>query len=291
MSTTLNKTYLKVLKYFGFNYYKSKSISGHPYIIKLGDQFSENPFLLLSINEAEITFIVEWCRNFPDPIIFDVGAHMGYMSTQIAQRLNQECKIFAFEPTLNTFRILCDSIDKLGLNRQVIPICAALDKESGFVSIELSENERDSMLNRISKINDLKQNNITVSTTIDMFAEKFNLIPNVIKIDVEGYELNVLNGSKSILMQQNKPAILIEVNPDTLKNFNLSVNDLYEALDGYRFYYVDDYLGQKIPIAQEIINFEALKWVCNIFCVPDNTQSLNQWKNTKPNILNILGRI
>lgn len=290
MSTTLNKIYLKLLNKIGYNYFKSKSISGNPYIIKLGDHFSENPFLLPSINEAEITFIVEWCRNFPDPIIFDVGAHMGYMSTQIAQRLKHDCKIFAFEPTLNTFRILCDSIDKLGLNNQVIPICCALDNENGFVSIEIAENVRDSMLNRISKTNDLKQNNIAVSSTIDMFAGKFNLVPNVIKIDVEGYELNVLSGAQSILMHQNKPAILIEVNPDALKNFNLTVDNLSKDLNGYRFYYVDDYGGQKIPIAQEIINFEELKWVCNIFCVPDDDESMNRWEKTKTNILNIFGR-
>jgi hypothetical protein len=40
------------------------------------------------------------------------------------------------------------------------------------------------------------------------------------------------------------------------------------ALRGYRFFYLDDFEGQKIPCGKEISDLASLTWCCNLFAAP-----------------------
>ena len=66
-------------------------------------------------------------------------------------------------------------------------------------------------------------------------------IPDVIKIDVEGSELNVLQGAKNILTQY-KPIIFLSVHPEHLKILGqktIEINNFLEKHE-YKIYYTDE---------------------------------------------------
>ena len=50
----------------------------------------------------------------------------------------------------------------------------------------------------------------------DEFVKKFNVVPALMKIDVEGAELYVLRGAKALL-REHHPAILLSIHSDDLR--------------------------------------------------------------------------
>src|SRR5699024_7528004 len=78
---------------------------------------------------------------------------------------------------------------------------------------------------------DLKENYIEIeSIRLDDFVSQTKIKPNFIKIDVEGAELLVLNGMKTLLEQDNL-ILLLEVHVDKLKNhFNANYKDCIDIL-------------------------------------------------------------
>ena len=74
--------------------------------------------------------------------------------------------------------------------------------------------------------------------TIDAFCEENFLAPEIIKIDVEGYELAVLEGAKSIL-QKASPTIFLSVHPKHLRSLSRTTEELESFLDDVGYLLTD----------------------------------------------------
>ena len=58
----------------------------------------------------------------------------------------------------------------------------------------------------------------------------------MIKIDVEGYEFNVLKGLSSFFERSiDKPPIICEIHAAAYNNADISINELYEYMKGYGY--------------------------------------------------------
>jgi hypothetical protein len=84
------------------------------------------------------------------------------------------------------------------------------------------------------------------SLTLDDFFENRQVRPDVIKIDVEGAEINVLRGMKKII-QEHKPILFIEVHPSKLPIFHSSSEELLAILieRGYEVFEIDGIRDQE----------------------------------------------
>ena len=116
--------------------------------------------------------------------------------------------VYAFEPlprNLNFLKRLID-INQIG-NAEVIP-CAVSDKtRKGF----FLEGEDHSM----GKLD--ANGDVPVSViTCDQFANDTGVVPNLIKIDVEGSEIEVLRGARHLLASSH-PTLLLSVHSDELR--------------------------------------------------------------------------
>ena len=67
------------------------------------------------------------------------------------------------------------------------------------------------------------------SITLDALAEELKIVPTLLKIDVEGYEYQVLEGSRSILA--TTPAVFVEVHILTLTRYGRKFEDLWTLID------------------------------------------------------------
>ena len=140
MSTTLQILFLKILTKAGKKSLISKSTFGYPYRISLGDYFSENPFFNPYANVGEILATAAWVYDKPKPVIADIGAHCGFIATQLAQLLRGKFPvIYSFEPVAPTFADLVRAIDVLSLTEFIHPIGLALSDKSGFVKLNYSK--------------------------------------------------------------------------------------------------------------------------------------------------------
>lgn len=146
-------------------------------------------------------------------VVWDIGANVGLYTELFCKWVGPTGRVFAFEP----FPVSLQQI------RERLPDCPWLHLEG----IALGENDGQGqlVLGDSSTTNHLETNGaIPASNTIevpvcrgDSLAKRFGQIPNVIKIDVEGFEEEVLAGLGHILSSAELRSILMEVHFQTLE--------------------------------------------------------------------------
>ncbi len=133
-----------------------------------------------------------------DWVCLDIGANVGYHSILLA-RLASEGLVFAFEPT-STFEMLQQNIDHAGVGN-VTPVKRAISSRKWFGSDE------------IYRIWGSRPERIeTEFDTIDSFVSEMGLHRvDLIKIDIDGFDLDALWGSQETL-RRFSPVVVVELN-------------------------------------------------------------------------------
>lgn len=142
-------------------------------------------------------------------IFIDVGANIGAISFLGSKIVGKSGKVYAFEPEEKNLHIFQKNISFNNLNNiNLVPL--ACTEKSGFATFNISKNSGEHSLGEtISPSNIIKS--IKIKTiSLDDFTKKNNINKiKLIKIDVEGQELSVLRGAKSILKKAS-PKLLFE---------------------------------------------------------------------------------
>ncbi len=160
--------------------------------------------------------------NLKNKIIFDIGAHIGFHSLYFSRLVGPQGKVVAFEPNqknLERFQlILKQNPDAANIDIQPV----ALSDQIGTIEFTVNEDlesgrstggfigTAQTFAPRLSyQIKGFKAATVP-TTTLDQFAEKSRIAPDLIKIDVEGAEAQVLAGGNSLLLNK-KPILFIEI--------------------------------------------------------------------------------
>jgi len=136
----------------------------------------------------------------PGEVVFDVGANIGWFSLLAARRVNPAGHVVAFEPSLENAACVQRNAVSNGLgNVTVIP--AAVSDRDGWVSFDANSSLK-------GKLSDEGQA-IVPAVSLDSWLDGREP-PSVVKIDVEGAEIQVLRGMAGIL-KSVKPTLIIEL--------------------------------------------------------------------------------
>jgi FkbM family methyltransferase len=187
--------------------------------------------------------------------VFDIGANVGEITCRIAQRVGKEGNVYSFEPQPQNFARL---IRNLALNhyQNVRPEQLALGSSRGTIIMA----PRDSLNSGTQRIVEMdspgKESNFILMTTLDDFVET-NMIERLdsLKIDVEGYEPEVLKGAIRTIRHFH-PTILIEVVDRFLQERGGSARELLQMLEEEGYQLVD--AATSAPVGSRMQSIPAM---------------------------------
>ena len=171
-----------------------------------------------------------------DSIFFDIGTNKGEYA-YYAEKLIQQKNIYLFEPE----KILNKQLKAIFSHCKVNNVALSDNKGTHQFKIPVINGVMDNCLSSLEVDN--KEDNETeaiiyeVKTdTLDNFTSEKKLIPDVIKIDVEGHELSVLKGAEMYISNYH-PTLIIEIEQRHHKNIN--IESVFESfkVKGYKCYY------------------------------------------------------
>jgi FkbM family methyltransferase len=169
----------------------------------------KEPFFFTSFAESRDTLELysKLVPIRPGDVVFDIGAYCGLSSLYFAENVGETGHTYAFEADPGNFAALEKNAEKSGLKNLTIEH-AAVWKESGTVEFQADGTAGASVLSVSTRSNaTVKVNSVTLA---DYIAAKSIQRIDLIKIDVEGAEVEILDASRAVL-RQFRPKLIVEV--------------------------------------------------------------------------------
>lgn len=184
--------------------------------------------------------------------VIDVGANIGVMSLNFASRCGPSGRVIGFEPDPVNFDRVTANIKLNKFNNIRIENLALADKPGRLKLFRIDP--RNPGMNRFLPPNQQRGEAIEVSVaTLDEFiAENPMERIDLIKIDVEGFEMNVLKGARATISRW-RPKLYIEVINASLKANGASARQLLSWVAGlnYRIIHASNGLDVRIDEVAE----------------------------------------
>jgi FkbM family methyltransferase len=173
----------------------------------------------------DMLFAIHFLRE--EDLFIDVGANVGVYTVLAAAHCGAQ--VISFEPIPETHSNLKRNVLVNDIHERVLLInkAAAGEEKSVYFTSTLDAGnhalyQEDSIQGQRIKID---------CTTLDLVTSR---IPNLIKIDVEGFETEVIEGAKKILSGHELKAIIIELNGSG-KRYGYNEENIHHTLLSYGF--------------------------------------------------------
>jgi FkbM family methyltransferase len=150
----------------------------------------------------------------PGHVVYDVGANVGFFSVLAARLVGPRGKVYAFEPVPDNATLAVENARRNDFGNVEV-IGKAVDRASGRAQIALARYAGGSMLSTVGRPPDDTGTTLAVeAVSLDDFVFRDGAPPpDVVKVDVEGAELGVLEGMRRLL-REHRPVVLYEVDDE-----------------------------------------------------------------------------
>jgi FkbM family methyltransferase len=182
-------------------------------IIDKDDAGISNDLYSDGIREAYITKELPKYIHQGDTVI-DIGANIGYYVMQESKLVGNDGIVYAIEPVPSNFKILQDNILLNGCENVLTRNIAIGNSNRDDVIHISAMSNMCSMAKKKGYRSYIEDVPVRV-LTLDTFVAN-NRFPDLIRMDVEGYELEILQGMKGILNVERPMKLFIEVHFDIL---------------------------------------------------------------------------
>jgi FkbM family methyltransferase len=188
-----------------------------------------DPDVALRGTDAEIE-TVKWLRSVIEPgmTVIDVGANVGQLTLEMAHLVGPTGRVIAIEPGPGNLAVLRRQVEGNGFAERVTIIAAACcTLHSSKMELEIPGQTVDTVgsgfqlrgigISQNPAAASLPIAKLTVNTvSLDGVMAELKVAPAVLKIDVEGAEVEVLRGGRDLL-HKNRPALAVGFHPFAFK--------------------------------------------------------------------------
>lgn len=210
------------------------------------------PRRALRVDENLLSNAAEMVK--PGDVVWDVGANMGLFTFAAAGVAGPTGHVFALEPDVEMARLLRRSARLNPASAPVEVIACAVSESVSLARFNIAMRSRTSNYLEgfgMSQTGGIRETETVMKITLDWLADKIPM-PDVVKIDVEGADLDVLRGAVCML-KAKRPVVLLEL---TRQNWDEEAR-IFRDL-GYALFDSDLPRTQRTPLAEAAYNVLAL---------------------------------
>jgi FkbM family methyltransferase len=199
------------------------TLGGEPFIVP----FRWRNWFYEGYEQPTFDFIRAHCE--PGATLIDIGAHFGIFTISALRKVGPLGKVISFEPCAATRSVLLKTLELNGFSGMPEIRDEAVSNvtgQSSFFSSAISGDPANSLIGNTqhptnSEVRTVRLDDIHLSRV------------DAIKIDAEGAELQILDGSRALIMK-HRPAMLLSVHPMQIGRSRKSLSDLWDILESLK---------------------------------------------------------
>jgi len=185
-------------------------------------------------------------------VFFDVGANVGFFSLTASRIVGPTGHVYAFEPLPKLASLLRRTVSVNGLENVTVAE-AAVGRTTGVASIaSMPDSAYSHIIDGARRVDTThggwKPIRVASLSLDDYVANVVHRLPTLIKMDIEGSEIEAIAGAHSILSDPKGPDVICEVGETHLARFNHTADELFERFIafGYRPLNPDTGAGMRV---------------------------------------------
>ena len=198
---------------------------------------------------------------FPGAVVVDAGANIGIYSSFLSRCVGPTGQVHSFEPAPENFKRLCAAMRH---SPNVRANAAAVGERSGKSQLYVSENLNVDHRAYAPVAESRLAIDIEMIALDDYF--KPGTTVDLIKLDLQGYELHALHGAKRVLSENSEVKLLLEFWPHGLESAGLHWRELVQLLRGLGMRVLQLKHDSLIELNESEIRVSP-DWYINLFAV------------------------
>ncbi len=143
-------------------------------------------------------------------IFWDIGANVGAYSI-LAAKLCPQATVCSFEPFIPTFSHLWENVVLNGVTASVHPINIGLSNRSGATFLGINDPRAGSSQHQVGEAKGGLQQKLLAFKGDDVVARLGVPSPTLLKLDIDGLEIQAVEGLKEVLLNPGLRSVMIEV--------------------------------------------------------------------------------
>jgi FkbM family methyltransferase len=195
---------------------------------------------------------IETCRG--KRCVIDIGAHIGLVALPAASVIAPEGRVICFEPARANRDLLVKHAAHNGLSNIVVQ--PYLVGKKPLIGVPFFEMNEPTGMNSIAVGRDPQNYHETIceQVSLDSYCNAHALRPEVIKIDVEGAEIGVLQGPRDVIARYH-PMIFLSIHPREIVSLGGSVEALADLIKelGYTLREIDGQIPQQLELREYVL--------------------------------------
>lgn len=178
-----------------------------------------------------------WLYLRPGDNVIDCGAHVGLFTLLASQAVGEYGRVLSMEPNPSTATLLRKNVDGISA-RNVAIVQAAGASKSGSITLHAGEGKNSAYSSSVADVADAASVEVRAVTIDEVIRERGVDSIAMLKIDVEGAELDAWRGCAESIKADRIALAMVEFTEANQRAAGLTTVDLIDAWDddGYRFH-------------------------------------------------------